>query len=145
MRAATIVAVLVCAWLLAGPAPLPPLGTGYLDYPVTAQDEAVYSHAAIAMVESGDWSTPTFLGRFFLYKPPLLYWLSGASAKLFGVSAWSLRLPSILAAALTAGLVFVWVRGDTKSQWRAAVAVLLLAMSPLYTELGRRNMTDSCT
>ena len=143
MRAATIVAVLVCAWLLAGPAPLPPLGTGYLDYPITAQDEAVYSHAAIAMVESGDWSTPTFLGRFFLYKPPLLYWLSGASAKLFGVSAWSLRLPSILAAALTAGLVFVWVRREAKSQWRAAVAVLLLAMSPLYTELGRRNMTDS--
>ena len=132
---------LVACWLGAG-ASTSPLGIGYLDYPVTAQDEAVYSHAAIAMVESGEWSTPTFLGRFFLYKPPLIYWLSGASAKLFGVSALALRLPSILAAAFTAGLVFVWVAGAA-SWWRAAIAVCLLIASPLYVELGRRNMTDA--
>ena len=113
-----------------------------MDFPVTAQDEAVYSHAAIAMDESGDWSTPTFMGRFFLYKPPLLYWLSGLSIKLFGVSAWALRLPSILAAAFTAGLVFVWVLGAA-NRWRATLAVVFLVTCPLFRELGRRNMTDA--
>ena len=102
----------------------------------------MYSHAAIAMAESGDWSTPTFLGRFFLYKPPLLYWLSGLSIKLFGVSAWALRFPSILAAAFTAGLVFVWVLGAA-NWWRATLAVVFLASCPLFRELGRRNMTDA--
>ncbi len=129
-----LIAVLT-ACFLASHASGPPLGIG-------DQDEAVYSHAAIRMAESGGWSTPMFMGRFFLYKPPLLYWLSGASAKLFGVSARALRLPAILASALTAGIVFVWVLG-VANWWRAVVAVLLLNCSGLYFDLSRRNMTDA--
>lgn len=136
-----IVTALAVGWLSAGASSNAP-GLGYLDFPVTAQDEAVYSHAAIRMAESGDWSTPYFLDRLFLYKPPLLYWLSGLAVKLFGVSAWALRLPSILAAALTAGLVFAWVR--IEGGWiRAGLATAFLLASPLYLELGRRNMTDA--
>lgn len=141
-RAGFLLSFAIVAWLLTGGASSYPPGVGYLDFPVTAQDEAVYSHAAIAMDESGDWSTPTFMGRFFLYKPPLLYWLSGLSIKLFGVSAWALRLPSILAAAFTAGLVFVWVLGAA-NRWRATLAVVFLVTCPLFRELGRRNMTDA--
>ena len=49
---------------------------------ITAQDEALCAHTAIDMVARGDWATPHFMGRFALYKPPLLYWVSGLSAKL---------------------------------------------------------------
>ena len=136
-----VVTALAALWLSLGASSTPP-GLGYLDFPVTAQDEAVYSHAAIRMAESVDWATPYFLDRMFLYKPPLLYWLSGLTVKLFGVSAWALRLPSIAAAALTAALVFAWVRAE--AGWtRAAMATLFLLASPLYLELGRRNMTDA--
>lgn len=136
-----IVAALAAAVLSLGASSTAP-GLGYLDFPVTAQDEAVYSHAAIRMAETGDWSTPYFLDRMFLYKPPLLYWLSGLAVKLFGVSAWALRLPSILAAALTAALVFAWVR--VEGGWvRAGMAAAFLLASPLFLELGRRNMTDA--
>jgi hypothetical protein len=141
-RVGLLLTLVIVTWFLSSGASSHPPGIGYLDFPVTAQDEAVYSHAAIAMAESGDWSTPTFLGRFFLYKPPLLYWLSGLSIELFGVSAWALRLPSILAAAFTAGLVFVWVLGAS-NWWRATLAVIFLATCPLFLELGRRNMTDA--
>lgn len=121
-------------FLLAGAADPPP-GIG-------AQDEAVYSHAAIGMAERGDWLTPRFLGRFFLYKPPLVYWLSAASAKLLGVSAWALRLPSVLASALTVGIVFVWV--CSAAGWlRALAAVVLVGASALFVDLSRRNMTDA--
>src|SRR6516165_6672204 len=76
---------------------------------ITAQDESLYSNAAIGMVTKGDWLTPHFMGRFALYKPPLMYWGAALSAKLFGISRLALRLPSVLFAALGAGLVFLWV------------------------------------
>ena len=125
----------ITAWLLSSGASTLPLGIG-------AQDEAVYSHAAIRMAESGDWSTPMFMGRFFLYKPPLIYWLSGASAKSFGVSARALRLPSILAASVTAGLVVAWVVAEA-AWWRALLAAIALVVCPLFLDLGKRNMTDA--
>lgn len=140
-RSFLIAASMALVWLGMWASFHPP-GIGYLDYPVTAQDEAVYSHAAIRMAESGGWSTPMFLDRFFLYKPPLLYWLSALSVKIFGVKSWALRLPAMLAAACMVGLVFAWVRRDGGWPRGASVATLLL-LSPLCLELGRRNMTDS--
>lgn len=111
------------------------IGEGWID-PVgriAAQDEAVYSHAALRMAEAGDWATPFFLDRFFLYKPPLVYWTSGLSAKLAGVGAFQLRLPAILAATLICLLVL------HAGGWPAAVAT---ATSLLFFILARRNMTD---
>ena len=45
---------------------------------ITAQDEALYGHSAIAMARDGDWLTPRFMGRFALCKPPLLVWAAEA-------------------------------------------------------------------
>src|SRR2546421_270386 len=47
---------------------------------ITAQDEALYGHSAIAMARGGDWLTPHFLGRLALYK--LFYdpWLESRAA-----------------------------------------------------------------
>src|SRR5207244_3800682 len=60
---------------------------------VTAQDEALYAHSAIHMAAEGNWLTPMFMGRYALYKPPLLLWMSGWSARLFGISRLFIRLP----------------------------------------------------
>lgn len=122
-------------WSLAG-AFVDPLGQ------IRAQDEATYSHTAITMAMDGDWLTPRFLDRFAMYKPPLLYWLAGTSAKLLGVSMFSLRLPSLLAGATGAWLVFVWVRRE-----RSALAALLTAgwvvTSTLWYSLSRLALTDA--
>src|SRR5205809_2887442 len=75
---------------------------------ITAQDEALYSHSAIDMATRNHWLTPRFMGRFALYKPPLLLWSAALSAKLFGISHFTLRLPSALLAALAVGLIFLW-------------------------------------
>lgn len=42
------------------------------------------------------WLKLYFRGEDYLDKPPLLFWLSALSFKLFGVSNWSYKLPSIL-------------------------------------------------
>jgi 4-amino-4-deoxy-L-arabinose transferase-like glycosyltransferase len=109
---------------------------------VDAQDEAVYSFAAREMVRTGDWLTPRFLGRYFLYKPPAVYWLSGASVLLLGDRAASYRLPSLLASAATCALVFA--AASSTFGWSAGLAAWLVLLScPLWIELSRRNITDA--
>ena len=39
------------------------------------------------MLRSGDWLVPTENGLPFFHKPPLFYWITAASMKLFGVNA----------------------------------------------------------
>lgn len=143
MRAAAAVAVLTAALLFFSSHSVT-LGLASASLPYIAQDEAVYSHAAMWMADSGEWSTPRFLGRYFLYKPPLLYWLAGASATVFGPHAWALRLPSIFASSLVAAIVFWWARRlSGGSLWRGVAAWLLLLASPMFRDLGSRAMTDA--
>jgi hypothetical protein len=93
------------------------------------------------MARYGGWLTPRFLGRYGLYKPPLLMWLSGASLKLFGVSRLSLRLPAALATALACALVFWW--GAEWRGWTAGLgAAALLATHSLWFTVSHLALTD---
>jgi hypothetical protein len=109
---------------------------------ITAQDEALYAHSAIRMAQQGGWLTPIFMGRYGLYKPPLLMWVSGISARLLGVTRLGLRLPVALFASFAVGLIFLWaaeVRG-----WQAgAAAALLLVSNRLWHVLAGMCMTDA--
>lgn len=113
---------------------------------IPAQDEAVYSSTALHMAQSGGWLTPMFLGRYAFYKPPLLYWMAGLSAKIMpfsrlGPSPLALRLPSLLAGAAVAVLLFAWI-------WRAhslpaaLAACLLLITDRIFFTLARLALTD---
>ncbi len=116
------------------------LGAGYVDPigQIRSQDEAVYSHTAIRMAEQGDWLTPHFLDRFALYKPPLFYWLTAASVKLFGISTISLRLASLLAAA--AMIALLAVRAKT---WIAALVLVTLAGNEYLARISGLALTDA--
>jgi len=52
------------------------------------------------MLERHDWITPTLGGIAWLEKPPLYYWQAMVAYKLFGVSDWAARLPSVFDAFL---------------------------------------------
>ena len=109
---------------------------------ITAQDEALYAHSAIRMATRGDWLTPHFMGRLALYKPPLLVWTAGVTAKILGISRLTLRLPVVLLAALAAGLIFLW--GAEIQGWQAgAAAAILLMANHLWVTLGALVMTDA--
>jgi hypothetical protein len=108
---------------------------------ITARDEALYANSSIRMATQGDWLTPRFMGRFALYKPPLLFWTSALSARLLGVSRFSLRLPTVVACGVAAGLIFLWAA--EMASWPVAVgALLLLITSHLWNVLGALAMTD---
>jgi 4-amino-4-deoxy-L-arabinose transferase-like glycosyltransferase len=73
-----------------------------LDYPALIDPtEGRYAYIAQEMVISGDWVTPKipYSGTTIPYlgKPPLHFWATALSFELFGMHAWSARLPSFLA------------------------------------------------
>jgi 4-amino-4-deoxy-L-arabinose transferase-like glycosyltransferase len=72
---------------------------GVIDY-----DEGYYAQAALHMAKSGDWVTPYANGVRFLEKPPLLYWVTAASFRVFGINEFALRLPTAFAV-----IALVWI------------------------------------
>ena len=111
-------------------------------YPLMDTTEARYAEIARKMVELGDWVTPWFdYGVPFWGKPPLAFWLTAASFKLFGINEFAARLPHFLAALVLVWLIWDWVA--RRSRREAAYAVALLAGSMLYFVAAGGVMTDT--
>ena len=73
-----------------------------LSYPLIEPDETRYAQIAIEMIQSRDWVTPTLGGKAYLDKPPLMYWVTAISFRLFGVNETAARLPAMFSAFCTA-------------------------------------------
>lgn len=86
---------------------------------------------ALEMARAGDWMVPMLGGEPTWAKPPLHYWLLGASRALFGDSGLAMRLPSVLgvfAAALLAGeLLRRWF--GARAGWIGALGIGLSPMA----------------
>jgi len=81
-------------------APMWLLGT--LDRGAWTPDEPREADIAWRMSVQSHWALPQLAGRPFLEKPPLSYWLSAASIRVFGPSVHAARAPNLLYAAITA-------------------------------------------
>src|SRR5262245_10259567 len=73
--------------------------------PLLGPDEPRYARVAVEMHRAGELVTPTLQGRPWLEKPPLYYWLAGASFAVLGETEVAARLPSVAAALLFVGVV----------------------------------------
>jgi 4-amino-4-deoxy-L-arabinose transferase-like glycosyltransferase len=75
-------------------------------------------------------------------KPPAALWVMGLSARLFGVSSWSLLAPQALMGVATVGLLYATVR-----RWFGPAAGLLagavMALTPVATLIFRFNNPDA--
>ncbi len=88
------------------------------------------------MRERGDYVVPYFNNKYRFDKPPFIYWTQMASYRLFGENDFAARLPSGVAAALTAVLLFAWGRrlGSERIGWWAADH-----LQPLFPDLHPRQ------
>ena len=78
-------------------------------YPLMDTSEARYGEIARVMLETANWVTPQETpGTPFWAKPPLYAWLSATSARVFGISEFALRLPSLMCGCLVLVLCGVW-------------------------------------
>jgi 4-amino-4-deoxy-L-arabinose transferase-like glycosyltransferase len=119
---------------------------GVLLYPCLAfhlfePDEGRYAEIAREMLARGEWVVPLLQGEPYLDKPPLLYWLTMASFRLFGVHDWSARLPPALAVHGCVLLVYLLGRrslGERPAIWGA----LFLCLAPGFVGMGRLLLLD---
>jgi hypothetical protein len=106
-------------------------------------DEGMYATAARWMVDTGNWLTLRGLGAEIVFdKGPLTYWCQAVSTRLLGATPVAVRLPSALAAALTALALWQWARRRI-SERAGLLAAALYALCPLTVGLARLAMTDS--
>ncbi len=111
------------------------------DLGLVGPDEPRYAQVAKEMLVSGDLVTPRLYGQPWFEKPILYYWLVSISYKAVGISEFSARLISALAAVLGVFAIF-WVAKDFLSPRGGVLAGLILASSPLYFSLARAATMD---
>ena len=75
---------------------------GTLDRGAWTPDEPREADIAWRMSVQSNWALPYLANQPFLEKPPLSYWMSAASIRLFGPSVDAARAPNLLYAAVTA-------------------------------------------
>jgi 4-amino-4-deoxy-L-arabinose transferase-like glycosyltransferase len=104
-------------------------------------NEAFYAQTPREMMDRGDWIVPYFNGQPRLNKPPLSYWIVGASYQLFGVSVAASRLPMALLAFGSVLAVF-WIGTHFAGQWTPLLAAGVFATSFRFLILSRRLFID---
>ena len=92
--------------------------------PLWEPDEARYAEIPREMLALGDWLTPRLNHVLYFEKPPLQYWLSAVSMKLFGFQPFAARLPLALASAISLWCGWRLARrlGARKPVWGAFMA-----------------------
>ena len=104
-------------------------------------DEGRNSEKAREILVLNDWLTPHENFHPVLDKPMFFYWLIALSYKLFGVSEWSARLPSALAALACLILVYRFV--DVRwGRWEALWSALILLTCAEFFTLARIVIFD---
>ena len=114
---------------------------GMGSYPLVDPDEPVYGQVAKEMAAGAGWLTPHYDGKAWFDKPPLFYWLSGLSARVFGPTELACRLPSAVLAVAVVLLLYFLVKHDFGR--RAALFAALVMGTCLQTIiLARAAVTD---
>jgi 4-amino-4-deoxy-L-arabinose transferase-like glycosyltransferase len=104
-------------------------------------DEGRYAEIAREMTAQNDWVVPLLQGEPYLDKPPLLYWLTMLSYRVFGIHEWSARLAPALAVHCTILAVYLIGRrslGERAAFWGA----ILLSLAPGFIGVGRLLLID---
>ncbi|PYJ14663.1 MAG: hypothetical protein DME94_08650 [Verrucomicrobia bacterium] len=102
---------------------------GTWNLPLIDRDEPRFAEASREMIERGDYIVPYFNNQLRLDKPPLTYWAQTLSYRIFAENDFAARFPSVIAAALTALVIFIWgtrLRGKELGWWAAIIFTLSL-------------------
>jgi len=113
------------------------IATGYGLRDPWPADEPRFASLARDMVTSGDWIIPRVGGDLYQDKPPLYFWLMALSYALLGSVRASFLLPSLLASAATALLVYDL--GRRLAGREAGLFAALLLVSSLHFVLTMRG------
>ena len=109
--------------------------------PLMDTTEARYGEIGRKMAELNDWVTPWFdYGVPYWGKPPLAFWVTALSFKLFGVNEFAARLPHLAISLLVAGVI-VWLAAR-RDRDAALPTLALISGSFLFFVSAGAVMTD---
>ncbi|MEA4862563.1 MAG: glycosyltransferase family 39 protein [Victivallaceae bacterium] len=106
-------------------------------------DETRVAGISRMMLETHESWLPKLNGKLFLEYPPLYYQLQVMSFKAFGVNDFAARLPSALAAAAGACLIYFLIRSMKYSPFTAFLSGIILASSSQYFGTGMTATVDT--
>ena len=109
--------------------------------PLFNPDEGRYAEIPREMLEAGNFVVPRLNDLVYLEKPPLQYWLTALGFRLLGVSPFSARLVTALAAVAGVGIVYAIARRLWTPE-RAEAAALMCASMLLYVFMGQLLTLD---
>jgi 4-amino-4-deoxy-L-arabinose transferase-like glycosyltransferase len=110
--------------------------------PLLDRDEPRFAEASREMLQSGNFVVPTFDHAPRYAKPPLIYWAQAGAFKVFGENALAARLPSLLATAGTAVILFAWGTA-LGSGWAGVIAGFCYALCLQVMQQGRVATADA--
>ena len=105
-------------------------------------DAAQYASISREMLDTNSWLQVFHRGADYLDKPPLLFWLSAVSLKIFGIHSFAYKLPSVLILLLgmfsfyKLALLFY----DRKT---SAAALLIVATTQAWLQITNDIRTDT--
>ena len=117
---------------------LPGLGNGTL----WDNSETVYGEVAREVLLTHDWVVMHLNGAAWFVQPPLFFWIAALSAKIFGITAFALRLPAALATIVMGGLVG-YATAMAAGTRAGIIAGLVLSTSLMQAILGRLSVMDA--
>jgi 4-amino-4-deoxy-L-arabinose transferase-like glycosyltransferase len=104
-------------------------------------DAAQYASISLEMLQSGSYLEVFDQGKDYLDKPPILFWMSALSMKIFGVSNFAYKLPALLILLLGVYALFqlalYWYNQET-----ALLAALLLCFNNAWLLMTNDVRTD---
>jgi 4-amino-4-deoxy-L-arabinose transferase-like glycosyltransferase len=115
---------------------------GSFQIPLMDIDAAQYASISREMLERNSFLQVFDLGKDYLDKPPMLFWLSALSMKIFGVHDWAYRLPSLLflGVALWSTFKFTQLYYSTQT---ARLATIILASCQAFFLIAHDVRTDT--
>lgn len=112
-------------------------------YPLVDYDEATYAKVTIDTMNSGDILSLKLSNDPWFEKPPLYFWMSMLSVKVFGEQDFAFRIPSILFATLSLWLIFLIAYKTTGKLTTAVIAFFILLTSGIFYIYCRETRLDS--
>ena len=113
------------------------------DRPLFNPDEGRYAEIPREMLAGGDWIIPHLNGVDYIEKPPLQYWATAVSLRVFGQTEFGARFYTALAALLA--IAAVWgtalVLWNEKTAWRAAAALSGMLLFSIMGQLLTLDMS----
>jgi 4-amino-4-deoxy-L-arabinose transferase-like glycosyltransferase len=115
---------------------------GSIAIPLMDIDAAQYASISREMIERNSYLQVFDLGKDYLDKPPMLFWLSAFSMKIFGVHDWAYRFPSLIFLGLALYATYQFTALYYHKQ-TARLATIILASSQAFFLIAHDVRTDT--